>query len=51
VLGAVCVGGFTAALQRFGIGRLAAVLGVAAGVTAVLIALMVRVGQEPDALL
>jgi flagellar M-ring protein FliF len=51
VLGAVCVGGFTAALQRFGIGRLAAVLGVAAGVTAVLIALMLRVGQEPDALL
>ncbi len=51
MLGAVCVGGFTAALQRFGIGRLAAVLGVAAGVTAVLIALMLRVGQEPDALL
>nr|WP_231378988.1 flagellar basal-body MS-ring/collar protein FliF [Brevundimonas sp. BAL450] len=50
-MGAVCVGGFTAALQRFGIGRLAAVLGVAAGVTAVLIALMLRVGQEPDALL
>ncbi|MBG7615357.1 flagellar M-ring protein FliF [Brevundimonas sp. BAL450] len=45
------MGGFTAALQRFGIGRLAAVLGVAAGVTAVLIALMLRVGQEPDALL
>ncbi|WP_409687579.1 flagellar basal-body MS-ring/collar protein FliF [Brevundimonas sp.] len=38
-------------MQRFGIGRLAAVLGVAAGVTAVLIALMLRVGQEPDALL
>ncbi len=45
------MGGFTAALQRFGIGRLAAVLGVAAGVTAVLIALMLRVGQSPDALL
>lgn len=45
------MGGFTAALQRFGIGRLAAVLGVAAGVTAVLIALMLRVGQQPDALL
>jgi len=45
------VGGFTAALQRFGIGRLAAVLGVAAGVAAVLVALMLRVGQSPDALL
>lgn len=45
------MGGFTAALQRFGIGRLAAVLGVAAGVTAVLVALMLRVGQSPDALL
>ena len=45
------MGGFTAALQRFGIGRLAAVLGVAAGVAAVLVALMLRVGQAPDALL
>lgn len=45
------MGGFTAALQKFGIGRLAAVLGVAAGVTAVLVALMLRVGQSPDALL
>ena len=45
------MGGFTAALQRFGIGRLAAVLGVAAGVTAVLVALMLSVGQSPDALL
>jgi flagellar M-ring protein FliF len=45
------VGGFTAALQKFGIGRLAAVLGVAAGVTAVLVAVMLRVGQSPDALL
>lgn len=45
------VGGFTAALQRFGIGRLAAVLGVAAGVAAVLVALMLRMGQAPDALL
>jgi len=41
------VGGFTAALQKFGIGRLAAVLGVAAGVTAVLVAVMLRVGQAP----
>lgn len=45
------VGGFTAALQRFGIGRLAAVLGIAAGVAAVLVAVMMRVGQAPDALL
>lgn len=51
MFGAVRVGGFTAALQRFGIGRLAAVLGVAAGVAAVLVALMLRIGQEPDALL
>lgn len=45
------MGGFTAALQRFGIGRLAAVLGVAAGVAAVLVAVMLKVGQQPDALL
>lgn len=45
------MGGFTAALQRFGIGRLAAVLGVAAGVAAVMVALMMRMGQPPDALL
>jgi flagellar M-ring protein FliF len=45
------VGGFTAALQRFGIGRLTVVLGVAAGVAAVLVALMLRIGQAPDALL
>ncbi len=50
-LGRERVGGFTAALQKFGIGRLAAVLGVAAGVTAVLVAVMLRVGQAPDALL
>jgi flagellar M-ring protein FliF len=45
------VGGFTGALQKFGIGRLAAVLGVAAGVAAVLVAVMLRIGQAPDALL
>ncbi len=49
--GHIRVGGFGAALQRFGIGRLAAVLGVAAGVAAVLVAVMLRVGQAPDALL
>jgi flagellar M-ring protein FliF len=48
---AVWVGGFTAALQRFGIGRLTVVLGVAAGVAAVLVAVMLRIGQAPDALL
>ena len=50
-LGRDRVGGLTAALQKFGIGRLAAVLGVAAGVTAVLVAVMLRMGQAPDALL
>ncbi|QDH74208.1 flagellar basal-body MS-ring/collar protein FliF [Brevundimonas sp. M20] len=45
------MGGFTAALQKFGIGRLAVVLGIAAGVAAVLIAVMLRIGQAPDALL
>lgn len=45
------MGGFTAALQRFGIGRLVVVLGVAAGVAAVLVAVMLRIGQAPDALL
>ncbi|MHC3126989.1 flagellar M-ring protein FliF [Brevundimonas sp. GN22] len=45
------MGGFTAAIQKFGIGRLAAVLGVSAGVAAVLVAIMLRVGQSPDALL
>ena len=45
------MGGFTAALQRFGIGRLAAVLGVAAGVAAVMVAIMMRMGEAPDALL
>ena len=45
------MGGFTAAIQKFGIGRLAAVLGVSAGVAAVLLAIMLRVGQAPDALL
>ncbi|OYW35280.1 MAG: flagellar M-ring protein FliF, partial [Brevundimonas sp. 12-68-7] len=45
------MGGFTAALQRFGIGRLAMVLGVGAGVAAALVVLMMRLGQAPDALL
>ena len=45
------MGGFTAALQRFGIGRLTVVLGVAAGITIALVLIMMRVGQAPDALL
>lgn len=45
------MGGFSAALQRFGIGRLTVMLGVAAGVAAVLVAVMLRIGQAPDALL
>ena len=38
-------------LQRFGIGRLAAILGVAAGVAAALFALVFNAGTEPKALL
>ncbi len=38
-------------LQRFGIGRLTAILGVSAGVAAVLVALLLRVGGQPEALL
>ena len=43
--------GFVKALQRFGIGRLAAILGAGAGAAAVLIALMLRVGGESKSLL
>jgi flagellar M-ring protein FliF len=42
---------FLKTLQGFGIGRLAAILGAGAGVAAVLIAVMLRVGGEPKALL
>ena len=45
------MGGFSGALQRFGVGRLATLAGVAAGVAAVLVVLMLRIGQAPDALL
>jgi flagellar M-ring protein FliF len=41
---------FMAALQRFGIGRLAAILGIGAGIAAVLFALSMNLGQ-PKALL
>jgi flagellar M-ring protein FliF len=42
---------FIEALQRFGIGRLAAILGIAGGVAAALFALVLNVGAEPKALL
>jgi flagellar M-ring protein FliF len=45
------VGGFSSALQRFGVGKLAVLLGVGAGVAVALVYLMMRVGQAPDALL
>jgi flagellar M-ring protein FliF len=45
------VGSFFNALQRFGIGRLAAVIGAAAGAVAILVAVMLNVGGEPQALL
>jgi flagellar M-ring protein FliF len=38
-------------LQRFGIGRLAAIIGVSAGVAAALAAIVLQVGAEPKALL
>ena len=38
-------------LQGFGFGRLAAILGVGAGVAAVLVALLLRVGAQPQSLL
>ena len=41
---------FVAALQKFGIGRLAAILGIGAGVAAALFALTMGLG-EPKALL
>ena len=42
---------FLSALQRFGVGRLAAIVGVAAGVAAALAALVLNVGHQPKALL
>jgi len=42
---------FLNGLQRFGIGRLAAIVGVSAGVAAALFALVMHVGAEPEALL
>ncbi len=42
---------FVNSLQRFGIGRLATIIGVSAGVAAALFALVLHVGTEPQALL
>ena len=42
---------FLNVLQRFGIGRLAAIIGVSAGVALALVALVTRVGGQPEALL
>ncbi|MDP8915809.1 MAG: flagellar M-ring protein FliF [Pseudomonadota bacterium] len=38
-------------LKRFGVGRAAALAGLAAGVAAILVAIMLRMGNEPQALL
>jgi len=45
------VNSFAALLQRFGIGRLVAILGASAGVAAALFALVINVNAEPKALL
>ena len=42
---------FFQALQRFGIGRLTAILGAGAGVAAVLAAVLLHVGAQPESLL
>jgi flagellar biosynthesis/type III secretory pathway M-ring protein FliF/YscJ len=42
---------FSNALQKFGIGRLAMILAVGAGVVAALVALTMTLGREPQALL
>jgi flagellar M-ring protein FliF len=42
---------FINALQRFGIGRMAAIFGIAAGVAAVLFAIVLNFGSTPKALL
>lgn len=42
---------FLASIRQFGVGRLAAMLGVGAGVVAVLVALVMFMGKEPNELL
>ncbi len=49
--GDVRVNSFAALLQRFGVGRLVAILGASAGVAAALFALVINVNAEPKALL
>jgi flagellar M-ring protein FliF len=43
--------GFLSFLQRFGVGRLTAILGVSAGVAAALAAILLHLGSQPEALL
>jgi len=45
------VDNFLSAIQRFGVGRLAALVGVGAGMVAVLVALVMFMGKEPTELL
>ncbi len=42
---------FLGSIKQFGVGRLAAMLGVGAGVVAVLVALVMFMGKEPNELL
>ena len=42
---------FLGSIKQFGVGRLAAMLGVGAGVVAVLVALVMFMGKEPSELL
>jgi len=42
---------FLESLQRFGVGRLATIIGVSAGVAAALVALVLHLGTEPEGLL
>jgi len=45
------VDSFLSAVQRFGVGRLAALIGVGSGVVAILVALVMFMGKEPTELL
>jgi flagellar M-ring protein FliF len=45
------VASFLNSLKRFGVGRLAAMIGVAAGVAAILVAITLRMGAQPQSLL
>src|SRR4051794_39378385 len=50
-MGRLNVGSFFSGLQKFGLGRLMTILGVAAGLVAVLAAVFLHVGAQPEALL